>query len=86
MFQSGQFCILAQFLTDYSVDESVIFQPGSSSSLNATQCFVVHIINDEIVENTEQFLLRLNLESRYCTVSGESEMNLTIIEDPADGR
>ncbi|KAL5516904.1 hypothetical protein EMCRGX_G002348 [Ephydatia muelleri] len=71
-------------LTDYSIEGSIIFQPGSSAAINTTQCFVLNIINDDIVENTEQFLLILNVASSYCTVSGEAEVNLTIIEDPAD--
>ena len=79
-------CTLAQSLTDYSIAGSIIFQPGSSAAINTTQCFVLNIINDDIVENTEQFLLKLNVASSYCTVSGEAEVNLTIIEDPADGR
>ncbi|KAL5516874.1 hypothetical protein EMCRGX_G002306 [Ephydatia muelleri] len=71
-------------LTDYSIEGSTIFQPGSSAAINTTQCFVLNITNDDIVENTEQFLLILNVASSYCTVSGEAEVNLTIIEDPAD--
>eukprot|EP00731_Ephydatia_muelleri_P002099 Em0001g2099a len=74
----------AKSLTDYSIEGSTIFQPGSSAAINTTQCFVLNITNDDIVENTEQFLLILNVASSYCTVSGEAEVNLTIIEDPAD--
>ena len=80
------YCITGVPLKDYSIEGSIIFQSGSSAAQNATQCFVVDIINDDIVEDTEQFQLILNVTSTYCTVSGMSQVNITIKEDPTDGR
>ena len=75
--------------SDYRVKAPIIFQPGSSSAEKTTYCFVVDIMNDDIVEDTEKYNLRLNVTSSGCTVSSDPSMavvELTIFDDYTDGR
>ena len=74
-------------VTDYQVQGPIIFKPGSSAAVNSTQCFIVDIINDEIVEATETFILKLAMESGIGTILGiHQEVELTINDDLTDGR
>ena len=77
-------------VANYNVEGPIIFQPGSSENDNSTQCFIVNITNDDIVEDTQVIILRLTVMSSGCAISGNSssdgEVELTIFDDPADGK
>ena len=77
-------------LANYNVERPITFQPGSSAADNSTQCFIVDIINDDIVEDTQKIILRLTVMSSGCSIFGNSssdgEVELTIFDDPTDGR
>ena len=75
---------------DYKVDGPIVFRPGSSDSNKSTECFIVNIIDDDIVEGTKVFILNLSVNSSGCRIVGDPSSNadteLTIIDDPTDGR
>eukprot|EP00731_Ephydatia_muelleri_P037226 Em0422g2a len=73
---------------DYKVDGPIVFLPGSSDNDKSTECFIVNIIDDDIVEGTEVFILNLTVNSSGCRIVGDpsssGEVELTIIDDPTD--
>ena len=74
---------------DYRVEGPIVFPAGSSAADNTTQCVVVDIINDEIVEDAEEFLIILTPQSAGCKIFGDlaigSYLHLVIINNPTDG-
>ena len=74
---------------DYRVEGPIVFPAGSSAAENTTQCVVMDIINDEIVEDTEEFLIILTPQSVGCKIFGDlaigSYLHLVIINNPTDG-
>ena len=74
---------------DYKVDGPIVFLPGSSDNDKSTECFIVNIIDDDIVEGTKVFILNLTVNSSGCRIAGDppsnGEVELTIIDDPTDG-
>ena len=74
---------------DYRVEGPIVFPARSYAADNTTQCVVVDIINDEIVEDTEEFLIILTPQSAGCKIFGDlaigSYLHLVIINNPTDG-
>ena len=74
---------------DYRVEGPIVFPAGSSVADNSTQCVVVNIINDESVEDTEEFWIILTPQSAGCKIFGDvvtgSYLHLIIINNPTDG-
>ena len=67
----------------------ITFQPGNSAADNSTQCFVLSIINDDIVEDTQEVFLRLTALSSGCIISNSSsdrKVEIIIFDDPTDGK
>ena len=77
-------------VSDFNVEGRIIFIPGSSAANSSTHCFVVNIIDDGAVENTEEFMLKLSVTSSGCKIFGDplvnGEVMLTIFDDPSHGR
>lgn len=77
-------------MANYNVKGPIQFEPGSSAIDNSTQCFIVDIINDDIVEDTEVFILKLSVNSSGCSIFGHppsnAEAEITIFDDLTDGR
>lgn len=76
--------------TDVIIEGPIVFQPGSSTAINSTQCINMEIINDDAVEDTEKILLILNPRSTGCKLYGDPYLSgilhLKIIPNPADGK
>lgn len=74
---------------DYRIDGPIVFPAGNSAAKNSTQCIVVEIIDDENVEDTEQFLLILTPRSTGCTLYGDpsvsGSLHLEVIDNPTYG-
>ena len=68
----------------------ITFQPGNSAADNSTQCFVLEIINDDIVEDTQEVFLRLIALSSGCIIynnsSPDRKVEIIIFDDPTDGK
>eukprot|EP00731_Ephydatia_muelleri_P002076 Em0001g2076a len=63
---------------DYRVEGPIVFPAGSSAADNTTQCAVVDIINDESVEDTEEFIIILTPQSAGCKIFGDLATAITI--------
>lgn len=76
-------------MTDYRIEGPIVFQAGSSSADNTTQCVVLDIVNDENVEDTEEFLIILTPRSTGCKIFGDlavsGSLQLVIFDNPANG-
>ena len=68
---------------------TLIFIPGQSASGNNLICVNLTILNDNLLEYNETFIVTLNStqqDSNYIRISTRQNITLvTIIEDPQDG-
>ena len=79
-------CILLYFLTageDYSFSSQVVTIPASSEPSEI--CFDIDIIDDDVVEQNEEFLVSFQLPVGTDAVAGPTSTTTVTIEDN-DGR